>query len=53
MSGEAALVTGVWWMRREIELANRRLKDVVLKSGRGYGIATLCVAASKALQPRR
>ncbi len=42
-----ALLTGCWWLLREIELANLRLQDVSVAIGRGCGVAALKVSASK------
>ena len=46
-NAEACLVVGVWWMLREIELANLEKGDLRFTKGPGCGVATLKVAASK------
>ncbi len=43
----AAILTGAWWMLREIELANLTGADVSICAGRGCGVAAVLVSASK------
>ena len=42
-----AVITGAWWLLREIEVANIRAADVLIEAGPGCGIATINVSASK------
>ena len=44
VNAEASLLVGVWWMLREIELANLEKGGVVFKKGLGCGIAMICVS---------
>ena len=47
VNAEASLVVGIWWMLREIELANLEKGDILFTKGTGCGVATLRVSASK------
>ncbi len=42
-----SLLIGVWWMLREIELANLAAEDITITAGRGCGVAAVRVSASK------
>ena len=42
-----ALLVGVWWMLREVELANITKQDTAFVEGVGCGVAALHISASK------
>ena len=44
---EQALLAGVWWMLREIEMANLVKADVEISTGAGCSVAALKISASK------